>query len=409
MKKSSNSKKKISEQAQISAENQKNNIENISAQNSSQNISQANLQTNLKNNPENNVKYSISGGFVNFLKKQNISVALSSYQSGKFYLLGQNPKGGLMINERVFQKAMGIYVHEKTILLATLFQIQRFENVLEKGQYINHTYDACYVPRVTYTTGSLDVHDIGRIDAAGATGDIVFVNTLYNCLAIPSNKNSFTPIWKPKFIDKIINEDRCHLNGLAMQNGKPKYVTAVSQSNTIDGWRDRRANGGVVIDVESDEVICTGLSMPHSPRQHEGKLWVLNSGEGQLGYVDVAAKKFISVAFCPGFLRGLAFVGKYALVGLSKPRYERFEGLALDEKLKAADSEAWCGIQVIDTKTGACVEWFRIDGAIGEVYDLACIADVKCPMSLGFLSDEIKGLITHDDINATYFNELYNK
>jgi uncharacterized protein (TIGR03032 family) len=362
--------------------------------------------TEQTNAPQKNtVKYSISNGFVNLLAKQNVSVGVTSYQSGKFYLLGRNPKGGLMINERIFQKAMGLYVEGNTMLLATLFQIQRFENILEKGQFINHTYDACYVPRTTYTTGVLDAHDVGLMK----NGEVVFVNTRYNCLATTSSKNSFTPIWKPEFISQIINEDRCHLNGLAMENGAPKYVTAVSKSNTIDGWRDRRDNGGVVIDVTTNKIVCEGLSMPHSPKIYNGKLWVLNSGTGELGYVNQKENKFVSVAFCPGFLRGLSFSGKYAFVGLSKPRYERFEGLALDAKLKAADSEPWCGVQVIDLETGACVEWFRIDGAIAEIYDVAIAPNVACPMSLGFMSDEIKSLITHDDLNATYLSELQKK
>lgn len=347
------------------------------------------------------VTYSVSPGFVALLARLGISVAITSYQSGKFYLLGRNPKGGLMINERLFQKAMGLYAEGNTLLLATLFQIQRFENVLEKGQFINHTYDACFVPRLTHTTGVLDAHDVGLL----ANGEIIFVNTRYNCLATTSTRDSFTPVWKPPFISQIVSEDRCHLNGLAMDKGQPRYVTAVSQSNTIDGWRDRRSDGGVVIDVATGEVVCKGLSMPHSPRLFKGKLWVLNSGTGELGWVDTEKKEFKPLTFCPGFLRGLAFRDGYAFVGLSKPRYERFEGLALDAKLKAADSEPWCGVQVIDLKTGACVEWFRIDGAVAEIYDAAVVPDVACPMSLGFASDEIKGLITHSALNESYLTE----
>jgi uncharacterized protein (TIGR03032 family) len=157
-------------------------------------------------------------------------------------------------------------------------------------------------------------------------------------------------------------------------------------------------NGGVVIDVQTNEVVCSGLSMPHSPRMHQEKLWLLNSGTGELGYIDTNKKEFYPVTFVPGFGRGLAFQGNYAFVGLSKPRYERFEGLALDQKLKDNDSEAWCGIQVIDLTTGHCVEWFRIDGAVGEVYDVGVIPNVSCPMALGFMSNEIKTLVTHDDL-----------
>jgi uncharacterized protein (TIGR03032 family) len=159
-----------------------------------------------------------------------------------------------------------------------------------------------------------------------------------------------------------------------MEDGMPRYVTAVSKSDTIDGWRDRRFGGGIVVDVRSGKIVIGGLSMPHSPRVYAGRLWVLNSGTGELGWIEPAAKpadaKFNVVAFCPGFVRGLAFHGKFAFVGLSKPRYQRFEGLALDKKLAETDSEPWCGVQVIDLDSGACVHWFRIDGPVGELYDV---------------------------------------
>jgi uncharacterized protein (TIGR03032 family) len=321
---------------------------------------------------EERVTYSMSPGLPGFLGGALIALAVSSYQSGKFYLLGQNVDGGLLVDERLFRKAMGICVPDHdTILLATLFQIVRFRNVLNPGEQINNVFDACYVPRETYVTGEIDAHDVGVLK----DGRVIFVNTLYNCLATPSQRHSFTPLWKPPFISGIVKEDRCHLNGLAMADGVPRYVTAVSRSDTIDGWRDRRGNGGVVIDVQSGEIVIGGLSMPHSPRIHGGRLWVLNSGTGELGWIEPgaggSAAKFHALAFCPGFLRGLAFHGNHAFVGLSKPRYQRFEGLALDRKL---------------------------DGAVAELYDLAIVPDVRRPMALGFASNEILGLITYDPL-----------
>jgi uncharacterized protein (TIGR03032 family) len=143
-----------------------------------------------------------------------------------------------------------------------LYQIWRFENILGKGQLANAIFDRCYVPRNAQFTGAIDIHELG-IQKGGA---VIFVNTKYNCLCVPSVTHSFKVIWKPAFISKIVAEDRCHLNGLAMKDGKAKYVTAVCRSDTIDGWRDRRQDGGVVIDVESGEIVCEGLSMPHSPQ-----------------------------------------------------------------------------------------------------------------------------------------------
>jgi uncharacterized protein (TIGR03032 family) len=346
------------------------------------------------------VSYSMSGGLVGFLAAQDVSVAISSYQSGKFYLLGRNPKGGLMVNEQFFQKAMGICVNGQTVHLVTQSAIVRLENVLDANQRVNDTFDACLVPRSIHLTGILDGHDVG-LDRDERP---VFVNTRYNCLARVSERHSFTPLWKPPFISRILDEDRCHLNGMAMKDGIPAFVTAVSRSDTIDGWRDRRADGGVVVDVETGAIVCEGLSMPHSPRLHRDRLWLLNSGTGELGWVEQSGGpgpgRFRSLAFCPGFVRGLAFHDKYAFVGLSKPRYQRFEGLALDARLKETDSEPWCGVQVIDLDTGTCVEWFRIDGAVNELYDIGVIPGMRCPMSLSPGSEELLNFITIDEWNS---------
>ncbi|WP_170764564.1 DUF4915 domain-containing protein [Ruegeria lacuscaerulensis] len=176
-----------------------------------------------------------------------------------------------------------------------------------------------------------------------------------------------------------------HLNGLAIQDGQPRYVTAVSRSDTIDGWRDRRADGGIIIDAETNDIVCDGLSMPHLPRLHEGRLWLLNSGRGELGTMEFDQNgkgNFEPHVFCPGFTRGLALNGRYAFVGLSKPRYKRFEGLEPDARLAAADSVPWCGIQIIDLETRTCVDWLRIDGAESELYDLEHFPGHLCPVAI---------------------------
>ncbi len=340
------------------------------------------------------VEYSTSGGLLARLVNHNISIAFSSYQSGLLYLIGRNREGGINVHQAAMPKPMGLCIEADGNLTMTAgFQIMRFENVLEEDQQINNQFDTCYVPRTVHVTGNLDAHDVG-VDKQGRP---VFVNTRFNCLATVSSRHSFELLWKPPFISALVDEDRCHLNGLAMQDGRPRYVTAVSRSDTIDGWRDRRGDGGIVIDVESNEIICTGLSMPHSPRVHNDKLWLLNSGTGELGVVKTGSDgkgEFEPRVFCPGFLRGLAFHGNLAFVGLSRPRYKRFEGLELEQRLKDADSEAWCGIQIIDLTSGSCVDWFRIDGKIGELYDLEVILGVVTPMAVPPNSQEAAGLIT---------------
>ncbi len=340
------------------------------------------------------VEYSVSSGLLKRLVSMNISIAFSSYQSGLLYLIGRNREGGINVHQAAMPKPMGLCIEADGKLTMTAgFQIMRFENVLEEDQQINNQFDTCYVPRTVHVTGHLDAHDVG-VDKQGRP---VFVNTRFNCLATVSSRHSFELLWKPPFISVLVDEDRCHLNGLAMQDGSPRYVTAVSRSDTIDGWRDRRGDGGIVIDVESNEIICTGLSMPHSPRIHNDELWLLNSGTGELGVVNTGSDgkgEFEPRVFCPGFLRGLAFHDNMAFVGLSRPRYKRFEGLELEQRLKDADSEAWCGIQIIDLTSGSCVDWLRIDGKIGELYDLEVIPGVVTPMAVPPNSQEAAGLIT---------------
>lgn len=336
------------------------------------------------------VAYSMSAGLVQWLKRCDASLALSSYQSGKFYLIGRNPRGGLLVDERLFQQAMGIAVDRGRILLASQLALIELANPLAPGQRANEIYDACFTPRRINMTGAIDVHDVGL----DADGEPIFVATKYNCLATLSAAHSFKPLWRPPFVSRLVPEDRCHLNGLAMEGGSPAFVTCVSRSDTIDGWRDRRADGGVVVEVETGRIVADGLSMPHSPRLHQGQLYVLNSGAGELLRVDRKSGEKTVVAFCPGFTRGLDFIGGYAVVGLSRPRYERFEGLALDEKLKATDSEPWTGVQIIDLSTGAVAEWFRIDGAVAEIYDAKVVPEVACGMSLALGAAELASFVT---------------
>lgn len=134
--------------------------------------------------------------------------------------------------------------------------------------------------------------------------------------------------------------------------------------------------------------------MRPSPRWFDGKLWVLNSGSGELGWINPDDKNFNPVAFFPGFLRGLAFHGNYAITTLSKPRHGRFEGLELDNKLKEKDADAWCGIQIIDLNNRDVAQWLRFDGAITELFDVCALPGVKNPITLGPNSAEIRDFIS---------------
>jgi uncharacterized protein (TIGR03032 family) len=266
--------------------------------------------------------------------------------------------------------------------------------VLPPGRADEAGFDAVYAPHAAWVTGDLDVHDVGF----GADGRPVFVNTLFGCIAAVSDGHSFRPLWRPPFLSRLAAEDRCHLNGMAMAAGRPLHATAVSRSDVADGWRDGRADGGVAIDVASGEIVAAGLSMPHSPRLHGGRLWLLNSGTGEFGHVDLVAGRFEPVAFCPGYARGLAFLGNHAVVGLSLARADRaFSGLALDGALAARGAEARCGLAVIDLASGDMAHWLRLEGAVRELYDVAALPGVRRPSAIGFRTDEIRYLISIEE------------
>ncbi len=336
------------------------------------------------------LEISSSRQLLSWLAEQQLSIALTTYQVGKLYFIGLKPDNGLSVFERSFNRCMGLCATPNGLYMSSLYQVWRFENVFEPEQN-QDGFDRLYVPQVGYTTGDLDIHDM----AVDRDGRLVFVNTLFGCLATLSETHSFKPLWQPPFISKLAAEDRCHLNGLAMKDGQPGYVTAVSQSDVADGWREHRTNGGLVIDVIRNDIVCTGLSMPHSPRWYNDKLWLLNSGTGDFGYVDLATGRFESVCFCPGYMRGLSFHGHFALVGLSKPRHNKtFSGLALDDNLKSRNAEARCGVQIIDLRTGDIVHWIRMEGVIDELYDVIILPHVRRPMALGFKTDEIRRVLS---------------
>ena len=299
-------------------------------------------------------------------------MAFTTYQAGKLFMIGRQANDQLSFFQRSFGRCMGLWTDGQTMWMSSLYQIWRFENTLAPGT-TQDGFDRVFVPQIGYTTGDIDTHDIG----VNRARQPVFCNTLYSCLATVSAKASFRPLWNPPFVTKLAAEDRCHMNGLAMDQGRARFVTAVSQTDATDSWRDRRHDGGSVIDVASGEIVVSGLSMPHSPRIHRGRLWLHNSGTGEFGYVDVDAGKFVPVTFCPGYLRGLTFHGDFAIVGLSKARERTFSGLALDGNLAERDTEARCGLMVIDLRTGDIVHYLRFEGMVSELYDVVAMPGVR--------------------------------
>jgi len=286
---------------------------------------------------------------------------------------------------------MGMWSNGQTILLSSLYQIYRFENTLKTGESADG-YDRLYVPQLSYYTGDIDVHDM----AMDSNGKPVFINSLFSCLATVSDTASFKPLWKPDFITALQPEDRCHLNGLAMKNGAPTYVSAIAKTNVAGGWREHRGDGGLIIDVQNNQVITSeGLSMPHSPRWHNDKLWVANSGKGEFGWIDLDTGKFEPVLFCPGYIRGVSFHKNFAILGLSRPRHNKtFSGLALDDRLIKEGVQARSGIVVVDLNTGAMPYALYAEGVVSELYDVVVVPDAIRPSMIGFKNDQIRRVIS---------------
>jgi len=335
-----------------------------------------------------------SEGLASWLVDQQVSLVFGT-PPAKLWLIGVDEEGRLAVFDRSLDKVMGIASDGADRLwMATRFEVWRFENVLAPGATTAEGHDRLFVPRHLSTVGNVNIHDVG-IEADGRD---LWVNTRFGCLASCSDEASFVPRWHPPFLGAASPGDRCHLNGLAMVGGQAAYVTCVSTSTEVDGWRDGRRDQGVVLDVATGEVVVSGLSMPHSPRWWQDRLWVANAGTGELGTVDVGRQAFEPVAFAPGFLRGLCFVGDYAVVGSSKPRRgDIYSGLALDDALEARGMEPHLGLFVIDLTTGELLHWLLVEGPVRELFDVCALPGVRRPAAIGLLGPEVRTSLWFDD------------
>lgn len=298
------------------------------------------------------------------LRELGASLLVTTYQAGKLVLV-RDEGDHLNAHFRGFPAPMGMALDGDRLAIGTKTQVWEFVNVPAVAARLDPPgrHDACYLPRSSHFTGDIQIHEM----AWGAGGDLWVVNTRFSCLCTLDRSASFRPRWRPPFVSELEPSDRCHLNGLGMVDGKPKYVTALGETDAMGGWRENKARGGVVIDVDSGAVITRGLSMPHSPRWYAGRLWVCESGAGTFGFIDLNTGKYEPVAQTPGFTRGLDFAGPFAFVGLSQVRESAvFSGIAITERL--TEEERTCGVCVIDLRSGQVVGVLRFETAVQEVF-----------------------------------------
>lgn len=312
------------------------------------------------------VRYEYTPLLPEILQFAGVTVLVSTYQAGKVLALGSHG-GQVTVSHCHFDRAMGLAVDRTRIAIGTRRQIHFLKSTPELGPQMAPpgTRDGCWLPRFSFYTGNVHGHEL----AWGNEG-LWVCNTLFSSLCTLHEDYSFVPRWQPPFISELQAQDRCHLNGLAMENGRPRFVTAMAESNEPAGWRAEKATTGCVIDVPSSQVVARGLSMPHSPRLYGGRLWVLNSGCGQLGTVDVPTGRYESVEAVPGYTRGLAFAGQFAFVGLSKIRETSiFGGVPIAEDRHNLK----CGVAVVDLQTGRSVAAFQFFSGVEEIFAIEVI------------------------------------
>ena len=270
---------------------------------------------------------------------------------------------------------MGLAYEGGRLAIGTKVEVEEYHNQSQIGALLEPKgkHDGCFLPRQSITTGQIGIHEISWIGR-----ELWVVNTRFSCLCTLNKDYSFVPQWRPKFITGLASEDRCHLNGLAIRDGKPKYVTALGETDTPAGWRPNKAKGGCLIDIESGEFISQGLSMPHSPRWYDGKLWVMESGAGSLSTVDLATGKLTTVTLLPGFTRGLDFWGPYALIGLSQVRESAmFSGIPITDRLAVEDRK--CGVWAVDTRNGQIVAFLEFQEGVQEIFAVQILPGIRYP------------------------------
>jgi len=318
---------------------------------------------------------STTDGFVAWLQQSGGSIFISTYQCNKVAVLSWDGRQ-ISLLLRDFQKPLGMTLHGSHLALATKHEITLFADAPHLApDYLENApgrYDALFLPRVSYHTGDLHAHDI----AFGKEG-LWVVNTRYGCLAGLSHEYCFLPRWKPPFITELAPEDRCHLNGLAMIDGVPRYVTALGATDTAGGWRERKADGGILMNVPEGEILLRGLSMPHSPRWHQGAVYFLNSGTGELCRYSPGDSNWDVVCRLPAFLRGLCCIGNFGLVGLSTIREKHlFGGLPVQESF----DKLVCGVAIVDLTRGIEIGRFEFTAGCTELYESLFVPRLQRPM-----------------------------
>ncbi len=301
--------------------------------------------------------------FAEFLRRAGVSMVVSTYQAGQLVLV-RSHEHGANTHFISMQRPMGIAIDGGCRLTVGDGPcIEFFRNLPAVGRKIGDLpYDAAYLHRATHVTGDIDIHEM----AYDRDARLWLINTRMSCLCTLSPDFSVVPEWTPPFITQYDLLDRCHLNGLGLRDGVPRYVSMLGGSDEPGGWRHNKTRGGRIMDITDNTILVDGLCMPHSPRWYRDQLWFLASGEGCLKRVE-ADGSISTVCELPGFTRGLDFFGRFAVIGLSQVRETAvFAGLPLTQRV----SERQCGVYLVDIEEGRIVGFLHFVGDVREIFDL---------------------------------------
>jgi uncharacterized protein (TIGR03032 family) len=318
------------------------------------------------------------------MRQLNCSLLVSTYQAGRLIVVRPEPKGGLNTHFVCLDKPMGMAMGKGRFAQGTRNEIIEYHNVPAAASKVEPkgTHDACFVPRVRHTTGDVDIHEMDY----DKDNRLWYINTRFSCLCVRNAEYSFEPKWRPWFVNAYAPEDRCHLNGLGMVDGVPKYVSALGAGDSKENWRENKRSGGVIIDIDKNDFVLEGLSMPHSPRWYQGKLYALESGNGSLIVADIKKGTWETVVELEGFTRGVDFVGDVAFIGLSQVRESNtFGGIPLTERL----TERNCGIWAVNIKTGQVLGFLKFDGIVQEIFSIQVVQGAQFPAVLDAKDDLI--------------------
>lgn len=343
------------------------------------------------------IDFTYSQNIVELLKQMNATIVLSTYQTNKIMLIGQE-NNQFDIRYKHFPRPMGMCKKDGRIYAGLGHGIYQFSNFSGVAQTLEGgNFDACYLPQNIHFTGDIDIHEMEY-----SQDELYFINTKFSCLCIKNPNSSFKPLWKPPFISLLQPVDKCHLNGFCTRDNEPRYVTMLGKTDEPLGWRENKANGGLLMDIKTNEILVDGLSMPHSPRWHNEKLYVLESGKGAISQYDFDKKELVEISRVPGFTRGLDIIGNLAFIGVSKVRESAtFSGLEITKLPKRVS-----GVWIVDLTNGKIVSFVEFTSGLDEVFAITVLPHKKMEM-LDFSSEQskINYMIAPEDIEEVKMPE----